>query len=158
MRKGDAAAAGAWQAAGLADARLLLAGSWGLAEAKKRQLPANCEWLGPLSQERLRAVYRDTDVFVLPTNFEGSPLVIGEALACGLPVLTTRGRGADGILDEEQPHGAARRSRGPGRGAALVCRQSRSHSRDEPRGARQCRALAVAALPRECDGGRQGFV
>jgi len=101
VRKGAPLLLRAWQAAELADARLLLAGSWGLAEAKKRQLPANCEWLGPLSQEGLRAVYRDTDVFVLPTNFEGSPLVIGEALACGLPVLTTQGRGADSILDEE---------------------------------------------------------
>ena len=101
VRKGTPLLLDAWRAAGLADARLLLAGSWGLAEAKKRQLPANCNWLGPLSQEGLRAVYRDTDVFVLPTNFEGSPLVIGEALACGLPVLTTQGRGADSILDEE---------------------------------------------------------
>jgi glycosyltransferase involved in cell wall biosynthesis len=101
VRKGTPLLLDAWLAAGLADAGLLLAGSWGLAEAKKRQLPANCDWLGPLSQERLRAVYRDTDVFVLPTNFEGSPLVIGEALACGLPVLTTQGRGADSILDEE---------------------------------------------------------
>lgn len=101
VRKGAPLLLRAWQAAGLADARLLLAGSWGLAEVKKRQLPANCDWLGPLSQERLRTHYSDADVFVLPTNFEGSPLVIGEALACGLPVLTTRGRGADGILEQE---------------------------------------------------------
>jgi glycosyltransferase involved in cell wall biosynthesis len=37
---------------------------------------------------------------VFPTNFEGFGLVVTEALASGLPVLTTQGRAADEIIDE----------------------------------------------------------
>jgi glycosyltransferase involved in cell wall biosynthesis len=37
---------------------------------------------------------------VFPTNFEGRALVIGEALASGLPVLTTFASGTEDIGDE----------------------------------------------------------
>lgn len=41
------------------------------------------------------AAYAGADLFVMPTLEEGSPLVVYEALACGLPVVTTRmGAGA----------------------------------------------------------------
>ncbi len=45
------------------------------------------------------AHYRDADVFVFPTNFEGFGLVVTEVLASGLPVLTTQGRGADSVIE-----------------------------------------------------------
>jgi len=35
--------------------------------------------------------YRDADLFVLPTFSENFGLTIAEALACGVPVITTRG-------------------------------------------------------------------
>jgi glycosyltransferase involved in cell wall biosynthesis len=37
---------------------------------------------------------------VFPTNFEGRALVIGEALASGLPVLTTNATGPDDMVNE----------------------------------------------------------
>jgi glycosyltransferase involved in cell wall biosynthesis len=90
----------AWQAAGLRQARLRLVGSWGLAESKKKQLPAQCVWTAPISSSQLRRVYREADVFVFPTNFEGRALVVCEALASGLPVITTCASGADDVVDD----------------------------------------------------------
>ena len=44
--------------------------------------------LHPQSAELVR-LYRDADLFVLPTRGDCFPQVIAEALACGLPVVTT---------------------------------------------------------------------
>jgi len=100
VRKGIPLLLLAWQAAGLKRARLQLIGEWQLAEFKKREFPSCCTWTGPLGKQDLRRLYRRADVFVFPSNFEGFGLVVTEALASGLPVLTTQGRGADEIIDE----------------------------------------------------------
>lgn len=44
---------------------------------------------GRVSQDDLVDLYRTADVFVLPSFFEGLPLVLVEALACGCRVVTT---------------------------------------------------------------------
>lgn len=48
-------------------------------------------FLGPLDEEAKRSAYLDADLFVLPTHSENFGMAIGEALAHGLPVLTTTG-------------------------------------------------------------------
>ncbi|MEP0805757.1 MAG: glycosyltransferase family 4 protein [Chloroflexota bacterium] len=59
---------------------------------------------GQLTQVELWAYYQSADVFVLPTLSEGSALVVYEAMAAGLPVITTPNAGAvvrdgvDGLL------------------------------------------------------------
>jgi len=47
----------------------------------------NVALLGLLNSEQLRQEYRKTDVFLFPSTWEGSPKVILEAAACGLPVI-----------------------------------------------------------------------
>jgi glycosyltransferase involved in cell wall biosynthesis len=100
LRKGIPLLLEAWRAAGLKNARLQLVGSWQLAEAKRKCLPPRTEWVGPVSKDRLQDFYNQADVLVLPTYFEGRALVVGEALASGLPVLSTPACGAEDLFDE----------------------------------------------------------
>ena len=100
IRKGTPLLLEAWRAAGIKHAKLRLVGSWHLSAARQKSLPPQVEWIGPVSRDRLREYYRDADIFAFPTFFEGRALVIGEALASGLPVLSTRASGADDLIDD----------------------------------------------------------
>ena len=79
--------------------RLLLAGSAGDSGGQtiRRQAATrdNVVFLGALSQEELAAVLQNADVFVLPSFFEGLPLVVIESLACGCRVVMTDLPGVD---------------------------------------------------------------
>src|SRR6185437_11361000 len=44
---------------------------------------------GRLTHDRLAEMYQAADLLVLPSSTEGFPLVVQEALACGLGVLST---------------------------------------------------------------------
>lgn len=46
---------------------------------------------GGVYGEKKWKLFRDADVFVLPTYSENFGIVVGEALACGTPVITTKG-------------------------------------------------------------------
>src|SRR5262249_21978392 len=59
------------------------------AEIHRRHL-ANCELAGGYYGPELRDQYRRADVFLFPSQWEGSPKVILEAAASGLPVLARR--------------------------------------------------------------------
>jgi glycosyltransferase involved in cell wall biosynthesis len=48
-------------------------------------------FMGPLDDEAKRSALSDADIFVLPSHSESFGMAIGEALAHGLPVLTTKG-------------------------------------------------------------------
>jgi glycosyltransferase involved in cell wall biosynthesis len=49
------------------------------------------EYVGSVDGEQKSAMYRDADLFVLPTFSENFGVVVAEALAHGVPVITTRG-------------------------------------------------------------------
>ncbi len=51
------------------------------------------------SRPALAQLYRSSDVFVFPTLVEGMPLVVLEAMACGLPVIVTANGPGDIVRD-----------------------------------------------------------
>lgn len=53
--------------------------------------------INSVNQEKLREFYQKSDVFVLATLQEGLSLTILEAMACGLPVITTKNSGVESI-------------------------------------------------------------
>lgn len=54
-----------------------------------RSCPVEANFLGKLPQRQLARLYNQSGVFVLPSFFEGLPLVVVEALACGCKVVVT---------------------------------------------------------------------
>jgi len=53
----------------------------------------------PLPQEELALLYKASDAFILPSYGEGFPLAIQEAMATGLPIITSKYNNLDQILD-----------------------------------------------------------
>ncbi|HZQ25962.1 MAG TPA: glycosyltransferase family 4 protein [Terriglobales bacterium] len=61
----------------------------------------NVRLLGTLNRNELRDEYRRADVFLFPSRWEGSPKVIMEAAACGLPVIARRDYEPETVIDGE---------------------------------------------------------
>ncbi len=55
--------------------------------------------VGPLPQGDLAMMYKASDAFILPSYGEGFPLSIQEAMATGLPIITSEANRFDQILD-----------------------------------------------------------
>jgi UDP-glucose:(heptosyl)LPS alpha-1,3-glucosyltransferase len=68
------------------------------AELKELNLGGRVHFTGPTSN--VADYYAAADVFALPTVYEAWGLVIVEAMACGLPVLTSRLAGASIAVEE----------------------------------------------------------
>lgn len=93
---------------------LTLAGGWGTEEQRERAERAaaasshSVRFAGRLTQKELAALFRESDVFVLPSFFEGIPLVLAEAMACGLNAVCTDLPGIRERMDVLVPdHGIA---------------------------------------------------
>lgn len=74
---------------------LLIAGDGELAaevraEISQLGLSQQITMLGAVNQEKLAELHRICSTFILTSAYEGLPLVVLEALACGTPVVTTR--------------------------------------------------------------------
>jgi len=65
-------------------------------------LRGRVEWPGELDEQALQAAWHEADLFVLPSHYEGFGMVVTEAVARGLPVITTTG----GALIDTLPPGA----------------------------------------------------
>jgi glycosyltransferase involved in cell wall biosynthesis len=62
--------------------------------------PSGTLFRGVLKGEALARAYRDATVFVLPSVEEGLALVLGEALAHGLPIVATANTGAADLFTD----------------------------------------------------------
>ncbi len=58
-----------------------------LRERIEREHLANVRLAGLLGAEELKQQYQQSDIFLFPSTWEGSPKVLLEAAACGLPVI-----------------------------------------------------------------------
>jgi glycosyltransferase involved in cell wall biosynthesis len=93
------------QAARLPQARFRLAGI-GEEEQRCRALVAelgcaNVEFLGHLSLQQLGDEMRRSDLFLLPSELEGNPQVLGQAAACGLPAIAMNVYRPDYVVNGE---------------------------------------------------------
>jgi len=70
------------------------------ARAKAMGLNGALEFVGP--SERMKHFYHAADVLVHPTYYDPCSRVVLEAMACGLPCITTRWDGASEIITEGQ--------------------------------------------------------
>jgi colanic acid/amylovoran biosynthesis glycosyltransferase len=88
------------------DARLDLVGD-GPSRAYLQQraealgLAEEVTFLGAVGQDEIRAHYSAADVFCLPSFAEGVPVVLMEAMAMRVPVVTTRIMGISELIDDE---------------------------------------------------------
>lgn len=61
----------------------------------------HCRFLGALTREQVRDRMQQSDVFVLSSLHETFGVVVGEAMACGKPVICTRCGGPEFIVNEQ---------------------------------------------------------
>lgn len=91
--------------------KLTLAGGYNEENyCKVLQLAALCPYevtlTGPLPQDKLAQLFAGSDLFVLPSFYEGLPLVLAEAMACGARAVCTDLTGIKEWMDENVPgHG-----------------------------------------------------
>ena len=64
-------------------------------------LQNRCRFLGALSREDVRHWMQQSDVFVLPSLHETFGVVLGEAMACGTPVISTRCGGPEFVVNSD---------------------------------------------------------
>jgi glycosyltransferase involved in cell wall biosynthesis len=70
-------------------------------QARDLHIAENIRFLGPLQPEQIAAWMAAADLFCLPSETEGCPNVILEALSCGCPVVATSVGGAPELVDED---------------------------------------------------------
>lgn len=70
-----------------------------LRDCAARERLQNVEFMGAMPIAQVREEYRRADIFFFPSKWEGSPKVILEAAACGLPVIASRAYEPETVVD-----------------------------------------------------------
>jgi glycosyltransferase involved in cell wall biosynthesis len=76
--------------------RVVGARGWGGVEP-----PPNVTWLGDVPDEELAALYRGARCLVYASLYEGFGIPVAEALACGCPIVTSRGSAMEEIAGDD---------------------------------------------------------
>jgi glycosyltransferase involved in cell wall biosynthesis len=84
------------------DVELVVVGNGSLrgqlqAEAERNKLAV--QFLGNVPHKQLPEILNSTNVFILPSYYEGHPKTLIEAMACGLPVIGTNVLGIRELID-----------------------------------------------------------
>jgi glycosyltransferase involved in cell wall biosynthesis len=91
-----------------ANVRIIVVGAITMPRSNLPRVPDNMCFLGPVPRDQAATVYRQADLFVLPTLSDGFGLTQLEAMANGLPVIATRRcgdvviHGQNGLLVEAE--------------------------------------------------------
>ncbi|MEP6685475.1 MAG: glycosyltransferase family 4 protein [Verrucomicrobiota bacterium] len=93
-RKGLRFALDALEASGSSKVRLFVAG-----RGNQRKYKSSCAYFLGVVHD-LRAVYAAADIFILPTLYDPFSNASLEALAAGLPVITTRANGMSEVIED----------------------------------------------------------
>ncbi|WP_323781291.1 glycosyltransferase family 4 protein [Thalassovita sp.] len=72
------------------------------AEANRAGLASQVDFIGYKSQSEVAAMLQQVDALVLPSFAEGVPVVLMEAMAAGLPVVTTQIAGIPELVEQGQ--------------------------------------------------------
>lgn len=89
------------------------------AQVARLGIEKHVHFLGPYSPERLKLPLSAANVFVLATSYEGWANVFLEAMACGLPVVTTRVGGNAQVVCQPNLGTLVESGDGPGLARAL---------------------------------------
>ncbi|MHC5731280.1 MAG: glycosyltransferase family 4 protein, partial [Nostoc sp.] len=89
VRKGVHYLIKAWEELQLPQAELMLVGVNEFPETWLSQLPEGVNYIPSVPHTTLNQYYSNANVFVFPSLVEGFGLVLLEAMACGIPVITT---------------------------------------------------------------------
>ena len=99
QRKGIRYLLNAYRAFRKPDSQLTLVGNVIGTDAPLRRYADLFQHVPHQTRPALAQRYRESDVFVFPTLLEGMPLVVLEAMACGLPVIVTPNGPGDIVRD-----------------------------------------------------------
>lgn len=99
VRKGAHHLLDAWRSRRCqAGSELHIYGAWALPDRLRRDLPSSIRFHGAIPQSELFQRYAETDILVFPTLCDGFGMVVTEAFAQGLPVITTDRAGAADLV------------------------------------------------------------
>jgi putative glycosyltransferase (TIGR04348 family) len=101
-------------------------------------------WLGPLPRTRALRLLARCRLLLVTSRLEGGANVVSEALACGVPVLSSRIDGSVGILGESYPGFF---EVGDTRGLAALLGRTETDARFYRRLASRCRSLGRLVDP-----------
>jgi D-inositol-3-phosphate glycosyltransferase len=66
------------------------------------QITANVNFVGQRNQHELAYFYNAAEVVVMPSHYESFGMAAAEAMACGIPVITTNASGISNLIDDRR--------------------------------------------------------